>query len=142
MEDDTLSSGHLQAINELQEIADANPTALEILRVGPVSDQGWLGISISLGTAGINDDTAAGAAGPRATMRTREPFDILVPHNFPLNHPFVVVSHDRFAHLPHVQWRRFLCLYISSTTEWHPSDGMFGFFDRLLLWIEGNYRML
>jgi integrative and conjugative element protein (TIGR02256 family) len=34
-----------------------------------------------------------------------------------------------------VQWGNYLCLYVALETEWDPSDGMFGFFDRLLKWL-------
>lgn len=136
MEHRMFSSGHQQAVNELQEIAEADPAALEILAVGVPSETGWLPIDISLGSDGIHVNLTDGGTGPRVRMRAREQFHIVVPHTFPLDYPYVWVTHDRFAHLPHVQWRRFLCLYISPTTEWQPADGMFGLLERLLLWIE------
>jgi integrative and conjugative element protein (TIGR02256 family) len=39
--------------------------------------------------------------------------------------------HHRFAGFPHVNWKSSLCLYQAPATEWDPSDGMFGFLERL-----------
>lgn len=130
-----LTEGHQQALYELGEVADADPTALELLTVEQQTPSGLLPVLISLCTAGSADGVEMMATGPGARMRARERFMIYVPHNFPFNHPVVSVPHERFAGLPHVQWRRWLCLYISPSTEWQPADGMFGFLERLLLWV-------
>jgi integrative and conjugative element protein (TIGR02256 family) len=69
-------------------------------------------------------------------LESREQFVILVPPNFPFDKPHALIRHDRFAGFPHVQWKRSLCLYQAPTTEWNPSDGMFGFLDRLYYWLK------
>src|SRR5712691_6710697 len=102
-----LTLGQQQALNELREVSAADPAALEIVTVYPRTVVGWLSIEISLATAGAG--LVAGAstkAGPRAKMRARERFIIYVPPHFPFLPPGIWVSHERFADLPHVQWRR------------------------------------
>lgn len=126
--------GQQLALDQLHQIREADPAALEVLKVGPTSRVG-LRMEISLATAGAAGEGPGKAIGPRVRIRSRERFQIHVPPDFPYNYPHVYVVHDRFAGLPHVQWRHYLCLYISPTTEWQPSDGMFGFLDRLLLWV-------
>jgi integrative and conjugative element protein (TIGR02256 family) len=69
-------------------------------------------------------------------LEAREQMVILIPANFPFAKPDVLVEHDRFAGFPHVQWKHSLCLYQAPSTEWNPSDGMFGFLDRLYLWLK------
>jgi len=68
-------------------------------------------------------------------LRQREKFTIYIPEQFPFEYPSVWVNHARFAGFTHVQWKYFLCLYLSPKTEWNPSDGMFGFIDRLSEWL-------
>jgi hypothetical protein len=132
-----LTAGQQQALDELREVEEVDPAALEILEVQQPTLWSWLQILISIESAdAIRPDCRTSGPGERADIRARERFTIAVPPNFPFELPQVSVSHDRFAGLPHVQWRHHLCLYISPTTEWQPSDGMFGLLDRLLLWVE------
>jgi ThiF family/Prokaryotic E2 family A/Prokaryotic homologs of the JAB domain len=131
-----LTAGQQQALDELREVEEADPAALEILEVQPPTSWCWLQILISIETADVIPDSKTASTGPRADIRARERFTITVPPNFPFVPPQVSVPHDRFAGLPHVQWQHHLCLYVSPTTEWQPSDGMFGLLDRLLLWVE------
>jgi len=37
--------------------------------------------------------------------------------------------------VPHVQWKQYLCLYLAPDVEWNPSDGIYGFVDRLWEWL-------
>ncbi len=132
-----LTRGQQQALDELHEVSVANPAALEILQVCQRTSSGWLPIEISLATAGAGRASAPGpATGPRAHIRARERFIVSVPPQFPFLRPQVWVTHKRFADLPHVQWQHSICLYLSPSTEWHPADGMFGFLERLVSWID------
>ena len=131
-----LTAGQQQALDELHEVEEADPAALEILEIQQPTYWSWLQIIISIETADAIPDNKTASTGPCADIRARERFTITVPPNFPFVPPQVSVPHDRFADLPHVQWRHHLCLYVSPTTEWQPSDGMFGLLDRLLLWVE------
>ena len=67
-------------------------------------------------------------------VRAREPFRVIVPPTFPFCHPFVETPHVRFSGFRHVQWRRYPCLYMSSS-DWRPEEGMYGFIRRLDAWI-------
>ena len=68
-------------------------------------------------------------------LREREQFIIVVPPDFPFASPWVLLPHRRFAAFPHVVWGREICLY-QSIVEWNPRDGLYGFFDRLALWLQ------
>ena len=121
-----------RALDELQVIAAGGPN-VELLSTGP-GPEGSVEAEVSLATAGAG----GGQRGeqPAARLRDRERFVLRIPRDYPFRHPSVWVTHDRFADLPHVQWRRHLCLYVSPSTEWQPSDGMFGLLDRLLFWLD------
>ena len=67
-------------------------------------------------------------------LREREEFILIIPPDFPFEYPSLIVTHHRFASFPHVIWSTTLCLY-QSTIEWNPADGLYGFFDRLRLWL-------
>jgi len=121
-----------RALDELRIIAAGGPN-IEVLTTGSGS-YGSVEAEVSLATAGAG----SGPRGeqPAARLRDRERFVLRIPRDYPYRHPSVWVTHDRFADLPHVQWRRHLCLYVSPSTEWQPSDGMFGLLDRLLFWLD------
>jgi len=121
-----------RALDELLIIAAVGPN-IEVLSTGP-GPSGSVEAEVSLATAGAG----SGPRGeqPAARLRDRERFVLCIPRDYPFRHPSVWVTHDRFAGLPHVQWRRHLCLYVSPSTEWQPSDGMFGLLDRLIFWLD------
>ena len=124
------SDGQRDALYELQSIEGVGD-ALEILRIVPPKAEGhFLLVTVTLSFKGV-------APSPDGIpLRQREQFHILVPANFPFKHPSAWVSHKRWAGRPHVQWQHSLCLYVAPDTEWNPSDGMFGFIDRLYLWVK------
>ena len=63
------------------------------------------------------------------------PFYIGVSKDFPFEAPVLLVSHKRFLGYPHVYWGSYLCLYQAPETEWNSSDGMFGFMERVDLFL-------
>lgn len=67
-------------------------------------------------------------------FRDRESFDLYIGANFPFAMPHLATSSPRFARFPHVTWCKWLCLY-QSEVDWDPADGLYGYFDRLSLWI-------
>lgn len=69
-------------------------------------------------------------------MRARERFTIIVPEAFPFAAPSIAASHARWAKTAHVQWGRQLCLYAAPSVEWNPGDGIRGYLDRLISWLE------
>lgn len=68
-------------------------------------------------------------------LRAREKFVVHIPARFPLEYPTIHTAHNRWTGFPHVQWGSQLCLYQSPNLEYVPSDGMFGFVDRLRTWL-------
>lgn len=125
-----LTDGQSLAIEQLREIEAASNGALEVLRFSD-PDPGKE-LATALIAVGCRDMPRTPNGVP---LRDRERFLVLVPSGFPFRPPTTWVTHTRFAGHPHVQWRRHLCLYQSTATEWDPSDGMFGFVSRLELWL-------
>jgi len=113
------------ALRQLKEIAELDPRFI----VGDVTEDGALVIvDVSLPTGAI-------ARGVGLKLRARETFRLLIDPDFPYELPSIVVRHRRWAGTPHVQWGSLLCLYAAPAVEWNPSDGMFGFLDRLWQWL-------
>ncbi|MBF6212148.1 ThiF family adenylyltransferase [Nocardia puris] len=116
------------ALQQVEELAAASGGAVSV--IGSRDTDDYLIIDISLDTHGIQ----AVAAG--ITVRQRERFEIRVSDKYPFRPPSVWASHARWAGTPHVQWARSLCLYAASSVEWNPADGMRGFIERLISWLE------
>ena len=123
-----LTGGQRRAIDELRRIA-AVGRGLDIVREHQGGD-GYLLLDVSVDCSNVQP-TADGVR-----MRPRERLTIGVPAEFPFELPFVSTPHTRWAGTPHVQWGRVLCLYVSPSAEWNPSDGMAGFVERLMSWLE------
>lgn len=124
-----MTKGQELALAQLEEIAASGNQSLHIeSRRDPTDIKPWLEVEISFRVGPI--PTSDGGL----DLRERESFIIRIPPTFPFKRPDVDVPHNRFTGFPHVQWTRHLCLYRSSA-EWNPSDGMFGFLDRLDYWI-------
>lgn len=124
-----MTGGQAFALWQLREIAAADPGCVEIEEIKEPTDERpllWVTISVRIGRLPHVAD------GLR--LRERETFYLGIPEGFPLHKPSVWVGHTRFAGKPHVQWSRHLCLFQAST-EWNPSDGMFGLLDRLDYWL-------
>lgn len=115
------------ASEQLREIADASDGTVVVHHATPLGN-GDCEFKLSIRFDG-RDQVVDGLP-----IRAREQFRIVVPSTFPFHHPAVVTPHDRFAGFRHVQWRRQLCLY-GSSSEWNPEDGMYGFIKRLDAWI-------
>lgn len=125
-----MTPGQHQALNQIEEIARVEPHLFDIEDIRePTSIAPWVRVTVSIlvGQIPMTEDGLQ--------LREREVFDLFIPSAFPFRKPEVWVPHDRFACKPHVQWNHFLCLYQSST-EWNPSDGMFGLIDRLRNWVQ------
>lgn len=89
----------------------------------------WLVIETSLECAGF--ERAPGGL----KLHKRERLCLIVQADFPYECPSIAFRHTEFADCPHVQWRRWICLYLAPDREWVPSDGMFGFLERLRRWL-------
>lgn len=126
-----MTSGQCLALNQLQEIQAANEHALEVIGHKLPSDADKpLVVEVSLCC-----DSLAKAPGG-LPLRGRERFVITVPRDFPFCRPNVRVTHNRFTGWPHVFANGWLCLYQAPSTEWDPADGMYGFLDRLWVWLK------
>lgn len=117
------------AQRQLQSIAAASEGRLEVLGTQDPGD-GSLFIDISVDTSGIQG-TPQGMP-----LRARERFVVGVPEDFPYQPPSFYTRHTRFLGYAHVYWGHYLCLYQAPETEWNPSDGMFGFVDRMELFLK------
>ncbi len=124
-----MTSGQSRALWQLREIFNADGHSLVIEQIRePTDTDPWLRVTVSIRVGQV--PTAENGL----PLRERETFLFLVPATFPFRKPDVQVTHLRFAGKPHVQWGKHLCLYQSST-EWNPTDGMFGLIDRLEYWL-------
>jgi integrative and conjugative element protein (TIGR02256 family) len=126
-----MTDGQRLSIEQLKEVVlrDSHAIDIEDLKE-PESDNDGLVVEVSIHCGQLQK--AAGGL----PLRERERFTILVPPAFPFQKPEIWVQHTRFAGSPHVQWSRHLCLYQAPQTEWNPEDGIFGFIDRLDLWLK------
>ena len=121
--------GQLQGLNELSRIIEISGGGLEMEGEPDLTEDGaWLDADLRVDGAGTFRGETDGLQ-----LGKREPFTVCIPAEFPFKPPAVFVGTDRFAGLPHVQWGRWLCLY-ASANDWEPSDGMWGFIERLLTW--------
>ena len=126
-----MTEGQRLALRQLQEIQQADPHAFEIISSAPPSDtQKLLVVQVSLYCGSLR--VVSGGL----PLRARERFIIAVAGDFPFEVPLIWATHGRFVGYPHVFWTKWLCLYQAPTTEWEPADGMFGFVDRLWIWLK------
>jgi integrative and conjugative element protein (TIGR02256 family) len=125
----TRTPGQELALEQLRRIQAESGGALALEQVDSEPNSlGWLKVDLSLDCSDIQW-TPAGLK-----LKSREPFTLLIPDEFPFQHPHVRVPHGRFAGLPHVQWGHSIYLY--QPDDWAPSDGMYGFLERLATWYE------
>lgn len=124
------SEGQKLALQQLEEIESSDNYVFEITNVIDPDDESSL---LNIDTAIYCGDFEKAEGG--LPLRERERFRFFIEQDFPLSLPTIHVLHNRFAGWPHVQWKSHLCLYQSIQSEWNPSDGMFGYMDRLRDWL-------
>jgi DNA-binding transcriptional LysR family regulator len=122
-----LTSGQQRALVELQRLCAAQPNDIEIITEPAVQD-GRLVVVISIRMGAIESRNGG------LEFREREEFKLFVPADFPFHRPWLSVMHDRFAGFPHVIWSHGICLY-RQAADWNPRGGMYGFFEKLRLWL-------
>ncbi|MCO6414095.1 MAG: ThiF family adenylyltransferase [Thiogranum sp.] len=124
-----LSRGQSLALEQLYEIAASSEGTLEIAG-DPEADEkgGFIRVQLSLATKHYRHPNGF-------AFRDRERLRMRIYPTFPFTAPFLYFSHIRFMGQPHVQWGSYICLYQSSETEWLPSDGLYGFFQRVDEWM-------
>lgn len=127
------SDGQAWALEQLDEIARASNGAIEVLDILEPADEGKnLDVSVSIDCRGFARKTGA------VPLRLREAFRLSIPWTFPLSRPEVRFSHKGYADFPHVQWGDTICLYQAPDVEWQPSQGLFGFMQRLNDWLKAG----
>ena len=130
----TIAFGQQSALRDLEAIAREGDV-LEIVKVSePEKEDGFLLVELSLSFERVPQSSDG------IPLRQRERFCVALFSDYPFSHPHVFVRHERWAGCPHVQWKNHLCLYLAPDTEWNPGDGMFGFIERLYLWVKRGRR--
>lgn len=122
-----MTPGQEQALDELRGIEMARSGAFRVLMV----DEEGSDVIVWLTVDCRGTEHAPGGV----IVRARERFQVRIPSGFPFQCPHVFSKHRRWSGTPHVQWGSSLCLYQSIEAEWNPSDGMYGFLERLLVWL-------
>jgi integrative and conjugative element protein (TIGR02256 family) len=126
-----MTEGHRLAVEQLRAIQEKALGAFEVVEVTEQPNAaGWLHVHVSI------DCLAKTWVEGGVRLKRREWFTIAVPADFPYQLPTTWTRHTRFAGLPHVQWKRHLCLYQAPATEWNVGDGMFGYLSRLDVWLD------
>ncbi len=123
------SDGQQLAVDQLGAMAQASGSTIAIgTIVEPIQERPSLAVEVALRFSHI--EHAEGGI----QLRARERLRISIPPDFPFNQPRVYSTHRRWAGTPHVHWGSLLCLY-QAASEWDPSRGMYGFLERLELWV-------
>jgi integrative and conjugative element protein (TIGR02256 family) len=126
-----MTEGQQLAIEQLRTIQEKASGAFEVVRVSDTPNAiGFLQVEV-----GLNCSEKIYREGG-VQLKRREWFTIAIPPDFPFDIPSTWTRHARFAGLPHVQWKRHLCLYQAPATEWNVADGMFGYIERLDVWLD------
>ena len=123
-----MTPGQQQALDELRAVEAARPGAIRVISVGEDGSDIVVWLTV--------DCRGTGHAPGGVTVRERERFQVRIGPGFPFEHATVLSKHKRWKGTPHVQWGNSLCLYQSTNAEWNPSDGMYGFLERLLAWLD------
>lgn len=124
---DVPTAGQKQALDELRHIEEHGGPA--IVHVGAVTP-GELPVDVVFDCASVE------LADTGLRLRRRERLRVFIPGRFPFEVPRVATPHRRWAKRAHVQFGSQVCLYRSTSVEWNPADGMFGFIDRIIWWLE------
>ncbi|MDE0178880.1 MAG: patatin-like phospholipase family protein [Gammaproteobacteria bacterium] len=122
-----MTPGQEQALGELRSVEAARQGAIRVLSVNEKDNDVVVGLTV--------DCRGTEHASGGITIRARERFRVRIRPGFPFQPASVESNHTRWKGTPHVQWGSVLCLYQSTEAEWNPSDGMYGFLQRLLAWL-------
>ncbi len=130
-----VSEGQLIALAQLQRIAETDRSPVRIVGIDEETAPGAsLNIDITL------DCTRYERVEGGLPLHDRESVTLSVPADFPFTPPAVDTAHTRFHGFGHVQWGHRLCVYLSTETQWIPSQGMFGFLAQLDEWFRRGAR--
>lgn len=121
------TAGQSRALRELQVIAASSDGDLTLLESAPDVPDGYVGVRMRASMRGIRRYGGGLPVGPF------EDLEIWIPPSYPLDPPTLFASDFRFAGYPHVSGR-YLCLFLDPSNQRSPSDGMFGFVERIDQW--------
>jgi proteasome lid subunit RPN8/RPN11 len=124
----SLSAGQRQALDELTHIETCGGPA--VVHVDGITASGELPVDVVFDCASVT------TADNGLRLRRWERLRVFIPPRFPFDLPRVETPHARWAKTAHVQFGSHVCLYRSKSVEWNPSDGMFGFVERVIWWLE------
>ena len=122
-----LTEGQALALEQLEEVATLSRGEFELLSLPKEVESGSVLVDLALRTRPFR--TRRGMS-----FRDRERLRIYIPAEFPFRRPHLQFAHTRFKGEPHVQWGNSICLHQAPEAEWQPSDGMYGFCDRMHDW--------
>lgn len=124
------SDGQAWAIDQLEELVAASADSFDVIELDEPEHAGDPArVTVSI------DCTSFLRVPGGVPLRPRERLRISIPASFPLRRPDLQFTHKRYADFPHVQWGDSICLYQAPEVEWVPSQGMFGFLDRVNQWL-------
>jgi integrative and conjugative element protein (TIGR02256 family) len=126
-----MTAGQSLALEQLRAIAESADGSLEVLDVADAA-YGSSSIQVEL----LLDCSEKQTTVSGVQLKRKELFVVVIPSDFPYDRPATSTRHTRFAGLPHVQFMRHLCLYQAPNTEWNVDDGMFGYIERLNIWLD------
>ncbi|GAB4002139.1 hypothetical protein GCM10028807_60110 [Spirosoma daeguense] len=128
-----ISSGQAWAIKQLNDIAKASNGLFELFDiVETVEQRKPVSVTVSINCKAYSKKETG------IPFKVREKIRIDIPWRFPLHVPSANFSHKKYGAFPHVQWGDQICLFQSPETEWQPSQGMFGFIERLDQWLKAG----
>ena len=128
MDNKPFSASQELALEQLTEICQ-NANGAIIIESEPYLNKDWMILNVSIATASYKTSNDGLAFEPKEIIR----FEI--PKHFPFEPPVARFTHNRYAGFPHVLWGNGICLYLSPDIDWNPLDGMFGFIEKLDLWL-------
>ncbi len=130
-----ISEGQRIALTQLRRIANTHRSPIRIVGIDDDPAPGaYLNVDISL------DCTHYPRVEGGLPLHDREGITLSVPADFPFSSPSVDTPHSRFHGFGHVQWGTRLCVYLSTETQWIPSQGMFGFLAQIDEWFRRGAR--
>lgn len=124
----TLSDWQKHLVDELRSVAKDRPGDLRIVQQARRDSAGNVSIRIRLHTAGIPHRVGG------LELQDYEEFIVKI-HSSIFLPPSAEVDHTRFIGFPHVLQGQRLCIYLDPSREWHPSDGITEFLNRLWNWL-------
>ncbi len=130
-----LSDGQRTALDQLRRIADTDRSPVRIIDIEE-RDRVGTALVVHITIDCSHHEHVDGGL----RLHHREGITLHIPAHFPFNPPEAYTAHTRFHGFGHVHWGCWLCLYVSTDTQWNPSQGMFGFMAQLNEWLRRGAR--